>query len=182
MAKFTSLFAGAIAVSALAACSKTDSVDLPAGMVTRNNFENVQGWGGVNEVGVTTEKAHSGKSCIWVNPQVQYSYTYSRVLSQMTNSKPKKLTVEGWAWVPEKGSSASIILEIKHSPYNNSMVYYDGMDLTSTVGGFKSWKKVKKTFTLPDSVASGNAVKVYMFGGNSKAPVYFDDLAISLDN
>ena len=64
-------------------------------MITRNNFENVQGWGGVNEPGITTDKAHSGKSCIWVTPQVQYSYTYSRVLGQMTTGKPKKLTVEG---------------------------------------------------------------------------------------
>ena len=113
---------------------------------------------------------------------MQYSYTYSRVLGQVTAGKPKRCTIEGWAWVPKKGSSASIVLEVKHSPYNNSTVYYDGLDLASTVDGFESWKKVKKTFTLPDSVASGNAFKVYMFAGNSQVPVYVDDLAISFEN
>ncbi|MBF9223735.1 carbohydrate binding domain-containing protein [Hymenobacter ruricola] len=151
-------------------------------MVTRNNFENVQGWGGANEASVTTEKAHSGKSSICVNPQVEYSYTYNRTLGQMTSGKPKKLTVEGWAWVPDKNAKASVTVEIKHSPTSNSTVFYEGLDLVSSVDGFKDWKKVKKTFTLPDSVAFNNAVKVYVWRGSSPSPVYFDDMAISLEN
>jgi hypothetical protein len=152
-------------------------------MVTRNNFESVQGWGGANEPSVTTNKAHSGKTSIWVNPQVEFSYTYIRLLSQMTaGDKPKKLTVEGWAWVPDANAKASVMLDIKHSPANGSTVFYGGMDLVDAVeGGFSAWKKVKHTFSLPDSVAFNNSVKVYMWRGTSQAPVYFDDMAISIE-
>ncbi len=182
MANYSSLAVGLLLTATFSACSSDQNADLPAGMVTRNSFESVQGWGGANEVSITSAKAHSGKYAIWVNPQVEYSYTYSSTLNQMTPAKPKRLTLEGWAWVPDKQSTASVVLEIKHSPTNGSTVYYGGLDLSSSVGGYKDWKKVSKTFVLPDSIASGNALKIYMWRGSNQTPVYLDDVSISLEN
>lgn len=177
------LFLGVAALSfGLGACSKSGSEDWPAGTVTRNDFENVQGWGGANEGGVTTDKAHSGKHSIWVNPQTEFSYTYIRQLGQMSSGKPKKLTVSGWAWVPDKDAKAMLILEIKHSPEKGTVVLYDGTELSSTVNGFKGWEKVSKTYTLPDSVASANQLKLYLWRGSSPRPVYLDDVSIQVEN
>lgn len=167
---------------ALGACSGSGSADLPAGVITRNDFENVQGWGGANEGSVTTEKAHSGKYSICVNPQIEYSYTYSRQLGQMSSGKPKRLTVSGWAWVPDKEAKAALILEIKHSPEKNTPVFYEGMELAATIQGFKSWEKVSKTYVLPDSVAITNQVRLYMWRGSSPRPVYLDDISIKIED
>ena len=164
------------------ACSKDGSADLPAGMVTRNDFENVQGWGGANELSVTVEKARSGKSSICVNPQVEFSYTYNRQLSQMTGGKPKKLTVTGWAWVPDKDAKALIVVDIKRSAEKGTQVFYEGLELATAVKDFKEWSEVKKTFILPDSISSVNQCKVYMWRGSSPRPVYLDDVSISLEN
>ncbi|MDB5234646.1 MAG: hypothetical protein JWR44_1639 [Hymenobacter sp.] len=166
----------------LGACSKNNSSDMPEGMVTRNDFENVQGWSGANEPSVTTEKAHSGKYSVVTKPQIDFGYTYARTLGQMTGGKPKKLTVTGWAWVPDKDANATIVVDIKHSPTNGSQVYYAGMELARTVKKFNEWQEVSKTFVLPDSIASINQCKVYMWRGSSPRPVYLDDVTIQVEN
>ena len=166
----------------LAACSDSEFSEFPAGVITRNDFENVQGWGGANESGVTSEKAHSGKYSVCVNPQIEFSYTYIRQLAQMSSGKPKRITVSAWAWVPDKDCKASLTLEIKHSPEKGTPVMYDGMELSSTVRSFKSWEKVSKTFVLPDSVAATNQLKLYMWRGSSPRPVYLDDISIKVEN
>ena len=177
------LFLGLAAAGlGLGACSSSGSEEWPAGVITRNDFENVQGWGGANEAGVTTEKARSGKYSICVNPQTEFSYTYIRQLGQMSSGKPKKLTVTAWAWVPDKDAKASLILEIKHSPEKGTQVLYDGTELSSTVRSFKSWEQVTKTYVLPDSVAAANVVKLYIWRGSSPRPVYMDDVSIKVEN
>ena len=47
---------------------------------------------------------------------------------------------------------------------------------------FKEWEEVKKTFILPDSIASVNQCKVYMWRGSSPRPVYLDDVSIAFEN
>ena len=177
------LFLGLAALSiGLGACSKSGSGDWPEGTITRNDFENVQGWGGANEGSLTTERAHSGRYSISVNPQTEFSYTYARQLGQMAGSKPKRLVVTAWAWVPDKDAKASLILEIKHSPEKATPVLYEGLELSSTVRSFKSWEQVSKTYVLPDSVASTNQVKLYVWRGSSPRPVYLDDVSIKVEN
>ncbi|GAA4350909.1 hypothetical protein GCM10023185_09080 [Hymenobacter saemangeumensis] len=166
----------------LGACSTDSSSDMPTGMITRNDFENTQGWGGANEPTVTTEKAHSGKYSITVNPQYEFSHTYIRTLGQMTGGKPKKMTVTAWAWVPDKESTAVIVVDIKHSPENGAQVFYETLDLVPAVQEFKAWRKVSKTFNLPDSIASTNQCKVYLWRGSSPRPVFVDDVSIEVEN
>ena len=167
--------------TALGACSKDQSADLPEGTVTSNNFENVQGWGGANEASVTAEKAHSGRYSVMTKPGLDFGYTYVNTLGQMTGGKPKKMTISGWAWVPDKDANAALILDIKHSATNGSQVYYAGMELARTVKKFNEWQKVTKTFDLPDSIASINTCKIYMWRGSSPRPVYLDDVTIQLE-
>ena len=176
------LFVATVALAtALGACSKGGSADLPEGTVTINNFENVQGWGGANEASVTAEKAHSGRYSVMTKPGLDFGYTYANTMGQMTGGKPKKITVSGWAWVPDKDANAAIVLDIKHSATNGNQVYYAGMELASTVKKFNEWQEVSKTFVLPDSIASSNVLKVYMWRGSSPRPVYLDDVTIQVE-
>ena len=174
--------AAAALATTLGACSKDSSANLPEGTVTINNFENVQGWGGSSEASVTTERAHSGKYSVMTKPGLDFSYTYINTLGQMTGGKPKKVTVSGWAWVPDKDANAALVLDIKHSPTNGSQVYYSSMEIARTVKKFGGWEQVSKTFDLPDSIASANQCKVYMWRGSSPSPVYLDDVTIQVEN
>ena len=178
------LFLGIAALAtALGACSKDHSLEkLPEGMITRNDFENVQGWGAANEPSVTTEKAHSGKYSVVTNSQIEFGYTYVRQMGQMTGGKPKKLTITAWAWVPDKDASAAVVVDVKHSPEKGNQVFYAGLDLAHTVTKFKEWEQVSKTFVLPDSIASANVCKVYMWRGSSPRAVYLDDVSIQVEN
>ena len=176
------LFVAAVAIATtLGACSKYKSANLPEGTVTINNFENVQGWGGANEASVTSEKAHSGRYSVMTKPGLDFGYTYVNNLGQMTGGKPKKVTISGWAFVPDKDANATVVLDIKHSATNGSQVYYAGMELARSVKKFNEWQEVTKTFDLPDSIASINMCKVYMWRGSSPRPVYLDDVTIQVE-
>ncbi|MCI1188235.1 hypothetical protein MON38_12465 [Hymenobacter sp. DH14] len=176
-----SLFAAVAFVTTLGSCSKDSSANLPEGTVTYNNFENVQGWGGANEPSVTTERAHSGKYSVITKPELDFGYTYVNTLGQMTGGKPKKITVSGWAWVPDKDANAALVVDIKHSPANGSQVFYGLLEMGRNVKKFGDWQEVNKTFDLPDSIASGNLCKVYMWRGSSPRPVYLDDVSIKIE-
>lgn len=167
--------------TSLGACSKDPSASLPEGTVTINNFENVQGWGGANEASITSEKAHSGRYAVISKPGIDFGYTYANTLGQMTGGKPKKITLSGWAWVPDKDANAALVLDIKHSATNGSQVFYAGMELARTVKKFSEWQEVSKTFVLPDSIASINTCKVYMWRGSSPRAVYLDDVTIQVE-
>ncbi|MDO7847951.1 carbohydrate binding domain-containing protein [Hymenobacter sp. M29] len=170
----------AVAGGALVSCSHNDGAE--GTIVTRNDFENVQGWGGSNDASITTEQAHSGKYSLKVGPQNEYGYTYVQTLGQMSTARVKKLTVSGWAWLPDKGATAQIVVSIAHSADKGSPVFYGSFTLPDEVKKYKSWQQISHTFTLPDSVQATNQLKCYLWRTSTNVTAYVDDFTLSVSN
>ena len=170
----------AVAGVALVSCSRNDGTE--GAIVTRNDFENVLGWGGNTDASITTEQAHSGKYAIKVGAQNEYGYTYIQTLGNMSTARVKKLTVSGWAWLPDKGATSQIVVSIAHSADKNSPVFYGSFALPDEVKKYKSWQQISHTFTLPDSVQATNQLKCYLWRTSVNETVYVDDLTLSVSN
>ena len=166
----------------LASCSGNDDTTVKGSLVTRNDFENVLGWGGGNDPSVSSDRAHSGKFSVKVGPQSEYGYTYIQTLGRMSTAKAKDVTVSAWVWLTSEQDPSSIVMSITRSPELNTPVFYGSVELAKEVKKFKTWQLVTKTFTLPDSVQATNQLKCYLWRVGSNENVYADDLTLSIGN
>lgn len=174
--KLLLLLAGAAPL--LFSCSKGDSVK--GTLVTRNDFESVQGWGGTADASVTADRAHSGKYAVRVGPQNEFGYTYIQTLGKMSTPKIKEVTVSAWVWLPTVTAPGQLVLSIVRSPELNTPVFYSSIDLAKTVKKAKDWQLVSQTFALPDSVQSTNMLKCYLWRAGTTENVYADDVTLSV--
>ncbi|WP_201977650.1 carbohydrate binding domain-containing protein [Hymenobacter rubidus] len=166
----------------LAACSDKDAAAVQGTVVTRNDFESIQGWNGTDDATISSERAHSGKYAVRVGPANEFGYTYIRSLGKMSIAKVKAVTVSAWVWVPSAQATSSLVVEITHSPEINKPVFYGRMPLVDAVKKFKEWQQVSQTFTLPDSVQTTNQFKCYLWRAGATENVYADDITISISN
>lgn len=174
------LFSLPLAGVLLAGCSGGPVVK--GTLVTHNDFESVLGWGGSTEASVTNERAHSGNYSLKVGPQNEYSYTYGQTLGRMSAARIKTLTVSAWVWVPNPQAPSSLVLSITHSPERDSPVFYGQVNLAQEAGQYKTWRRVTKSFALPDSVQATNQFKCYLWRVGSTENVYADDVTLSVEN
>ncbi len=165
----------------LASCSGKGDAVATGTVVTRNDFESVLGWNGTADASVTTERAHSGKYAVRVGPQNEFGCTYTQSLGRMSVAKIKTVTVSAWVWVPSAQATSSLVVAIARSPELNTPVFYGTIPLT-TAKGFKDWRQVSQTFTLPDSVRDTNQLKCYLWRAGATENVYADDISLSITN
>ncbi|GAC1375803.1 MAG: hypothetical protein NVS3B25_16580 [Hymenobacter sp.] len=175
-----SLLAGAGPL--LAGCAQSGDPAVNGTLVTRNDFENVLGWGGNAEASISAERAHSGKYAVRVGPQNEFGYTYIQTLGKMSTARTKAVTVSAWVWVPGAQAASSLVLAVARSPEINTPVYYGRISLPTAVKKFKDWQLVSQTFTLPDSVQATNQLKCYLWRAGATENVYADDLTLSVSN
>lgn len=166
----------------LTSCAGSGAADAQGAVVTRNDFENVLGWGGSAEASLTAERAHSGKYAVRVGPQNEFGYTYIQNLGKMSVARAKAVTVSAWVWVPSAQTTATLVLAISHSPERNTPVFYGSIPLGTAAKEFKNWRLVSQTFLLPDSVQDTNQLKCYLWRGSINESVYADDITLSVSN
>lgn len=177
---FKSVSALAGAGFLLASCGGQEEADAKGAVVTRNDFENVLGWGGNAEASLITERAHSGRYAVRVGPQNEFGYTYIQTLGKMSTARAKAVTVSAWVWLPSAQASASLVLAISRSPERNSSVFYGSIPLGTAAKKFKDWQLVSQTFVLPDSAQDTNQLKCYLWRASATENAYADDITISV--
>ena len=183
MAKQFLNLAGLVAFGLLlASCSGKEDAVAQGTVLTHNDFENVQGWNGVDEATISSERAHSGRYAVRVGPANEFGCTYIRSLGKMSVAKIRAVTVSAWVWVPSAQATSSLVVEIAHSPEVNKPVFYGSIPLISAAKKFREWQQVSQTFTLPDSAQATNQFKCYLWRAGSTENVFTDDITISVGN
>ena len=130
---------------------------------------------------LTTEKAHSGKYSVLVKPGVDYGLGYGGTLGKLSTTRPAKITVSAWVFLPSNQAASQLVTEIK-DPATNKVQLWEGIDLPKTVKKFNEWQKVEKTITIPVDATASSRIMIYPWRGNSSQTVYVDDVEVTAVN
>jgi hypothetical protein len=165
----------------LSACnSATDSTTRTAdgNVLTTADFEQSIGWGDADPASLTTEKAHSGKWSVRVQPNVPFGYTYSRTLGDMSATPLLRLVVEGWILRVAPGSTAKLVVQVNASATDDTKVSYTAFPIESAVPKFGEWTAIQVPISLPTTATGTNKIKVYLWNDQGTAATYLDDLTV----
>ncbi|MBO2008316.1 hypothetical protein [Hymenobacter negativus] len=143
-----------------------------------NDFEQSVGWGGTAEGSLTDSKAHGGHWAVQVNPEVNFGFTYERILGRIAPQLPRKMQLQGWALRANSGSTAKLVVQVNASPTDTAKVFYGALPMADVVREFDKWTVVSFPFTLPTTAAAGNVIKIYLWRDQSSAPTYLDDVEL----
>lgn len=144
----------------------------------RQDFESLWGWIGKDHANsLTQEKAHSGRFAIKTGPGIDYSLPFSAPLDQLSPTKPRKLRVQAWVWVPEEKNATTLVIEAGGT---KGTVSWQGIRLANKVKSYGSWEEIDENVLMDTRITSDDALNVYLWrqDGND-SPVYLDDLVIS---
>lgn len=168
----------------LASCGSEKTSAPALNQLCSNGFESVDGWmGNTPTPSLTKEKAHSGAYSVLVKPGVDYSMGYENTLGKMSVSRPKKLKVTGWVFLPNPQAGARLVVEIKDpAKATDNTLMWQGIDLKREVKKFNEWQQIEKTITIPTNTDATSTFKMYLWRSDSSLPVYLDDVAVLLDN
>jgi hypothetical protein len=174
------LIGGTLWVGA-AACTRSDKPEAAlANLVAKNDFESVEGWG-VTSASLTTDKAHSGRYSVKVDPGIEYSIGYRNTLLRVSDIRIKKLHVHGWVRLSSFKAKAVIVVQITNPAKNNEQVYWQALDVRAEVKTINRWTQVDQDFDLPDTVSANHELHVYMWRTGPDDTTYLDDLEITKD-
>ena len=92
-----------------------------------NDFEQNLGWGSITEGSLTEARAHSGRWAVRASPEVNFSFTFERVLSRMAPQLIHKMRLQGWALRANPGSTAKLVVQVNASPTDTTKVFYGAL-------------------------------------------------------
>ncbi|WP_035565084.1 carbohydrate binding domain-containing protein [Hymenobacter sp. IS2118] len=177
--QFIRLVAGSFLLAGATACSSSTKEEaVPANLVTRNDFEAVEGWGVVSP-SLTKAKARSGRYAIKVDGETEFSIGYQNTLLQVSNSKLKKLHVRGWALLTGPQAKAVLVVQVTDPAKGGEQVYWEALDIRGEVKTLNHWTQVDKDFVLPATIGPNQELKIYMWRTGPDDATYLDDLEIT---
>ena len=144
-------------------------------------FEDFAGWGPKIIPLLVTNKAHSGKFALRVDPQHPYSPTFRADLGQLCpNHRPRRLTLSAWVWVPSYSDEAMLVAAISNPGDLDHPVLHKEVFLNDS-RPFRQWKLVSRDIDLPSTlvISSKSQLVIYLWNAGASAPVYADDLLLT---
>jgi ABC-type glycerol-3-phosphate transport system substrate-binding protein len=166
----------------LAACGGNGSnSDSDASVLMHTDFEGIDGWLPAEQNGTLThEKAHSGKTAIKVDGTHEFSISFSKPFGQLHESRPKKVTISAWTFVPDAQAGASLVISISDPNAPNQPVLWQGIELAKESKPYGEWKEISQTITIPATVGPNNKLGIYLWRTAGSRPVYADDFKVTL--
>ena len=143
------------------------------------SFEEFVGWGPEVAPLLATDKAHSGKFSIRVDPQHPYSPTFRAALGKLCPThRPRRLTLSAWVWVPSYQDQAVIVAAIANANDLDHPIFRKNIYLTD-IGPLRKWKQVSRDLNLPPDIRANSQLTIYLWKSNANEPVYADDLQLT---
>ena len=143
------------------------------------SFEDFKGWAPEIVPLLATDKAHSGKFSLRVDPRQAYSPTFRAEIGKLCPThRPRRFTLSAWVWVPSSDDEAAIVLgianpnDLDHPFLRKTMYLSDG-------GPFRQWKYVSRDIDMPADIHANSQLTIYLWKSNADEPVYADDLQLT---
>lgn len=162
----------------LLACSSENS---PNKILVSNNFDGLAGWG-FEHPSLTSQRAHSGKYAIKIDPIIPYSMSFNQILGTLTNQKPTRIQVEFWAYIPSAEAKARFVCSFKDLK-NGKDTFYQDFNIIDKTSNYREWAKITKRLEIPAGVNLSDNFSCYLWRPeDSNEAVYLDDLKIFVLN
>ncbi|UOR04738.1 carbohydrate binding domain-containing protein [Hymenobacter aerilatus] len=133
-----------------------------------NDFEALSGWLPATS-SLTKERAHSGQWSIKTDQQNEYSLTYTNTLETLSAGRFSKVRLSGWVYLTQL-SNVTLSLKVVRSAEDDTVLFFEQIDLAELVTSPNQWVKVSKEVTLPADITSDNQLLFYMWRANSTWP------------
>ena len=170
-----------VVVALLAGCHPRDGRPTPRQReLARTDFEGFRGWAPAMLPQLATDKAHSGKFSLRVDPQHPYSPTFRAGLGQLFSHRPRRITLGAWVWVPGFRDDAVLVMAITNPENPDNPVFRKEVYLNDS-SPFGAWKWVSRDLDIPlnTNFSSRSLLVVYLFAKDVTSPVYADDLLLT---
>jgi len=163
----------------IAGCSRrTPPPATPANLITRNDFEAVQGWL-PDSPSLTTEQAHSGRFSLRVNPAVEYSMGYVMPLQAIGLQPGKRIRVSGWGRRSSFQCKAVVIVQVIDPDKGATPIHWQAIGLHTRIKTLNYWTPFSETVEIPAGAGPQARLQVYLWRTAPLDTMYLDDLEIS---
>jgi hypothetical protein len=166
----------------LAACGGSGSnADSDPNVLMHTDFESIDGWIPTDPNGsLTHEKAHSGKTSIKVDAAREFSLSFSKPFGQLYQSRPNKIKVSAWTFVPDAQGTASLVISINDPAVPDKPLLWQGIELAKESKPFGEWKEVSQTITVPANVSPASKLGIYLWRTGGSRAIYADDFKVTV--
>jgi hypothetical protein len=165
----------------LAACGGSGSnVDSDPNVLMHTDFESIDGWIQAENGSLNQEKAHSGKTSIKVDAAHEFSLSFSKPFGQLHQSRPNKIKVSAWTFVPDAQGTASLVISINDPAVLDRPLVWQGIELAKESKPFGEWKEVSQTITVPANVGPNCKLGIYLWRTGGSRPIYADDFKVTV--
>ncbi len=140
-----------------------------------NDFEQMAGWLPEPAPSLTTERAHSGRYSVKVDPAHPFSVTYRLKLGDAFSMRPRRMHLSAWAWIESSADDAQLTLSMSapNDPQEKSKLYTQAYLVGSWP--YKRWTHISRDIDLPPEVSSEAVLAVYLWCSEARHTVYTDD-------
>lgn len=152
--------------------SKDENKKVPGTSVFANDMEST-GW--INQNTLTQEIAHSGKFSSKLDSVSQFSFGFSDIFKNISDTLPEKVDISFWVFYPQTGITSNIVVNIDSSGKN---IYWEGLGIKDSVKVANKWTEVKASFTLTKKILPTDKILIYIWN-NDKRTFYIDDLKVT---
>jgi hypothetical protein len=163
----------------VAGCSRrTPPPAAPANLITRNDFEAMQGWL-PESPSLTTEQARSGRFSLRVNPAVEYSTGYVMPLQAIGLKPGGRIRVSGWGRRSSFQCKAVVIVQVIDPAKGPKPLSWQAIDLHGRIKTINYWTPFSEEVALPVDAGPQARLQVYLWRTGPTDTTYLDDLEIS---
>lgn len=172
---------GTLGLFAMAGCGDSTAVAEDPNLLVNANFDGLIGW--VPETmtaTLTREKAHSAPYSLKVDATHEYSLTYSARLGSLSATRPKRVKLSAWVWLPTSAASANLVLTVSNpaTPTEKALLW-EGLPL-GKMGAVGKWTEISKVIAMPDNALPTYNLSLYLWRTSGTQAVYVDDLRVAI--
>jgi hypothetical protein len=164
------IFVSVIALAILSSCSNKNKTNP---LYYSNDMESANCWNDNNTLVVGA--AHSGKTFSKVTPESPYSFTFHKLLKDISSKRVRRVEYSCWVNLSSSTSQANLVLAI--DTVGKSLLWV-GTPTKEFVSVPNKWVKMKGKATIPANINRENEIKIYVWD-NGKDAVSVDDFEIT---
>ena len=136
-----------------------------------NDCEKNNTWGQAHTL--NTEKAFSKSRSSKTGGDQMFGLTFEYAIKNLPNSL-STVTVEMYVFQTDNNHDAKLAFELSGEKIKST---WNGVELTNLTQEVNNWVKIEHTFTLNETFADGDIVKIYLYNPTTTI-IYIDDISI----
>ncbi len=166
------ILSGITLATLLTACG--NDKQLPENTIS-TDFESLGQWS--KSAVIAKGIAHSGLYSTFTDSSHEYSQTFEVALADLPVKTPKKITVKAWVMGKSMNTDSKLVVSVEK---DGKSIAWQGDGVKPVIKAPMTWTEFQTSVNVGTTIPDGAILKIYGWN-QGKEPVYFDDVAISLE-